>query len=210
MLYKSAKAVLRSILMKVLKNISIAVGSLLVLFIVVGMLLPSKWEVSRSINIAANKETIYSAVANLHRFIEWSPWTGEEDPSLVYTYEGPEEGVGAKQNWTSEKMGKGWLEISEADPEKGIIYKLFIDMGRWQNNLEGQMAFEALDNETKVTWTDRGENGANIVKKWMALFMNSMLGKDLEKGLTKLKSLTEKEAQEGHKEEVKEEVAQAE
>lgn len=179
--------------MKVLKNISIAIAVLVALFIVVGLFLPSKWEVSRSLTMTASKERIYQQVANLQNWLNWSPWTGEEDKSLVYTYSGPEEGVGAQQNWTSEKMGNGWLKVVKAEAQSGVDYELFIDMGRFQSTLNGQMSFETVGDQTKVVWTDTGDSGNNLIKRWMSLGMNSMLGKDLDKGLAKLKELVEKE-----------------
>jgi len=197
--------------MKALKNILITVAALVGLFIVIGLFLPNTWEVQKSVTMAASKENIYEHVANLAKWLEWSPWNDTKDTSLKYTYEGPEIGAGAQQNWTSDKMGTGWLKITEANPEKGINYDLFIDMGRFQSNLHGEMAFETVDGQTKVTWTDRGENGGNIIRKWMALSMGSMLGKDMEEGLNKLKQIVEatkeeQEVKEEIKEEVKEEV----
>jgi len=193
--------------MKALKNILIAVAALVVLFIVVGLFLPNTWEVSRSATMSAGKERIYDSVANLSKWLEWSPWNDTKDASLVYTYEGPEEGEGAQQNWTSEKMGTGWLKLTKAHPETGISYDLFIDMGRFQSTLHGEIAFETVGDQTKVTWTDRGENGNNIIKKLlMSLSMKSMLGKDMELALQKIKEIVEKTEV---VEEVKEDNAQA-
>lgn len=180
--------------MKLVKNISIVVGALIALFIVIGLFLPRTWEVSRSLTMAASKHRIYAEVANLHNFTKWSPWTDEKDKTLQYTYSGPEIGVGAQQDWTSEKMGKGWLKVVKADPETGIVYDLFIDMGSMQSSLTGTMDFESTGDQTTVTWTDRGDSGNNIFKRWMSvLFVTRMLGPDLEKGLANLKVIVEKE-----------------
>ncbi|HXW60581.1 MAG TPA: SRPBCC family protein [Myxococcota bacterium] len=180
--------------MKVLKNISIAIGVVIALFIVIGLFLPSKWEVSKSLAMTASPERIYHEVANLHNWTKWSPWTYEKDKTLQYTYTGPEIGVGAQQNWTSEKMGKGWLKIVKADPESGITYELFIDMNNFQSTLNGTMVFEAAGDQTNVIWTDTGDSGNNLLRRWMSLGMGSMLGAELEKGLANLKVLVEKEA----------------
>ena len=52
---------------------------------------------------------------------EWTPWNSQLDPTLVYTYEG-EPGVGFRSRWTGEKAGKGTLEITSAEPGRGIVY----------------------------------------------------------------------------------------
>lgn len=178
--------------MKALKNILIAVAALAALFIVVGLFLPNTWEVSESVTMSASKGRIYDSVANLSKWLEWSPWNDSKDASLTYTYEGPESGEGAQQNWTSDKMGTGWLKIVKANPETGINYDLFIDMGRFQSKLHGEMVFETVGDQTKVTWIDRGENGNNIIKKWMSLSMKSMLSKDMKLALNNIKAITEK------------------
>lgn len=179
--------------MKALKNILFGVAGLIALFIVVGLFLPSTWEVKKSVTMAASKERIYKSVANFHQWLEWSPWNDSQDASLKYTYEGPEEGVGAQQNWTSDNMGTGFMKLLEADPEKGIKYELFIDMKNFKSTLHGEMTFESVDGQTNVTWTDRGDSGSNIIKKWMSLSMGSMLGKEMEQGLLKIKEIVEKE-----------------
>jgi hypothetical protein len=175
--------------MKVMKTAAWVVVVLVGIFFAVGFFLPSKWEVSRSILIPANSETIYAYTADLKKWSEWSVWTKKQDPSLVFTYEGPASGLDAQQNWTSDKMGKGWLKLVQANPETGLAYDLYIDMDKFQSTIHGRMVFEPKDNQTLVTWTDNGDSGNNILKKWMSLMMDSMLGKELETSLNNLKTI---------------------
>lgn len=178
--------------MKFLKYTLIGVVTLIALFVLIGNFLPNEWEVSRKTTIMAKPEQIYPYIADLRQWQQWSPWTTKTDPSLVYTYEGPEMGVGAKQNWTSDSMGKGWLQIREADPQTGIKLELFMDMGRFQSTLQGQIAFAAEGSEsTVVTWTDKGDSGNNIIRKWFNLCMDPMMGSQFEEGLSNLKALAE-------------------
>lgn len=170
----------------------IGVGIFLSVFIIGGYLIPAKWTVSRSMLIKAPVENIHAYVSNLKKWQEWTPWTTEKDSSLKYNYEGPESGVGAKSLWTSDKMGSGSITIKESDPAKGINYDLFIDMGSMQSNLFGEIAYRPEAEGIEVTWTDRGDSEKNLMKRWMSLFMDSMLGKELTSGLEKLKALVEK------------------
>jgi hypothetical protein len=169
----------------------IIVCVLVALFVIGGYMIPSHWSVSKSITINAPSDEIYPHLADLRNWQNWSPWTKEKDPTQVYTYEGPEVGPGAKWLWTSEKMGKGVLEIKKADPAQGISYELFIDMNDMQTTIEGDMSFRSHDGMTEVNWTDSGNSG-NLIKRWMSLFIGSMLGGEMESGLTKLKELVEK------------------
>jgi hypothetical protein len=174
---------------KFLKSILVIVGFLVAVFIIGGFLLPKTWQVSETAFIPAPADNIYVQIANLRNWQHWSPWTKEKDPTQVYTYEGPEMGAGAKWLWTSKKMGKGWLEIKEADPQWGIKYELFIDMGSTQSTLYGEIAYTSKEDVLEVKWTDRGESGNNLFKRWMSLLIKPMLSKELKEGLTKLKGI---------------------
>lgn len=174
------------------KGLLILVAVLGGVFVIGGLLLPSEWKVSRSLVIEAPVDAIYAQVSNLRNWQNWSPWTKEKDPTQEYAYEGPESGVGAKWLWTSQNMGTGWLEIQKADPAQGIAYELFIDMGNMQSTIHGDMVFQIADGKVEITWSDSGSSGNNLLKRWMSLLMDGMLGGELEQGLAKLKMIVEK------------------
>ena len=179
--------------MKIVQAGSLLLIVLAAVFVVGGMAVPSLWQVSRSTIIAKRPEAIYPYLASLKKWEQWSVWTKKKDPTLNYVYEGPEIGAGARQRWTSQKMGDGWLEITEAHLEKGLAYKLFIDMGRFQSNIDGTIQLEPGGTYTKVTWSDHGDAGGNLVKKWMNMIIDPLLGKQLETSLAHLKMLVEKQ-----------------
>jgi hypothetical protein len=176
------------------KWLLILFSSLLGIFFVGGLFIPDAWQVSRSKLISAPTDTIYAQMATLKNWPVWSPWTTERDPTMVFSYAGPETGVGAKQLWTSAKMGTGHLEIKEADATKGISYELFIDMGNMQSTIKGSIAFAPAATGTTVTWTDEGNSEGSLVKRWMSLMVTKMLGKDLEEALEGLKRVSERQA----------------
>lgn len=176
---------------KFLKWVLIVIAIVAAIFFIGGKLIPSQWTVTESTAINASPEVVFEQIANLKNWQNWSSWTKEKDETQVYTYEGPEMGAEAKWLWTSEKMGTGWLEIKQADPEKGIVYELFIDMNDMKSTMFGEIALSNIDGTTNVIWTGKGDSGDNLVKRWMSLFIKSMLGKEYKEGLSKLKSITE-------------------
>jgi hypothetical protein len=165
---------------------------LFLIFCIGGFLIPEEWSVSRSLLIKASAERIYPFVNDFKEWDKWAPWNASKDSSLQYTYEGPEVGVGAKQNWTSDKMGKGWMQMTQANPQRGVSYDLYIDMGHSQSTLQGKIRFSEEANATRVTWTDRGNSGKSFTKRWMSLMLKQMLGKEFDTGLNHLKELVEK------------------
>lgn len=177
--------------MKYVKYLFFSLIVIALLFTGIGFLLPASWTASRSVIIKSPPEAIHAYIENLRKWPEWSPWTQEKDPQLQYIYEGPDTGVGAQQNWTSSKMGKGWLRLVESDPKRGVKFDLFIDMEGSQSNVSGRISYETAGDQTKVTWTDQGNAGGNPYKRWMNILIVAMLEKDMDVGLAKLKALTE-------------------
>jgi len=178
--------------MRFFKALLLLVGVLAAIFLVGGMIVPNTWTVRRSTIIAAPPEAIYPHISEFKKWNDWAPWGTDKDPTLAYTYEGPESGPGAMQRWTSKKMGTGWMKIKESSPEKGLTYTLFIDMGGFQSELEGELTLTPVNGmATQVTWTDHGDAGKDLRKKWMNILMDPMLGKEFEVGLAKLRKLVE-------------------
>lgn len=178
--------------MRIFKVLLSAVSILFIIFLVGGFFIPEQWTVSRSMTIHASADQIYPYVSNFKEWPKWAPWNNSKDKTLQYTYEGADAGIGAKQSWTSEQMGTGWMHITSANPQTGIAYDLFIDMGRSQSTLQGNIAFAPNGQETKIIWTDQGNSGHSYVKRWMSLLLSPMLAKDMTQGLTDLKTLVEK------------------
>ena len=108
--------------MKWIKKLGLGVASLLLLLFVISLFLPSKWRVERSVVIAGEPDAIYSYVADLRKWPEWTAWTTNKDPTLTYSFEG--QGPGAIQRWKSEKMGSGFITVKVTHPRKGVWFDL--------------------------------------------------------------------------------------
>lgn len=178
--------------MRILKFFLRATLLLLVVFFIGGFLIAPEWTVTRSLAMHATPETIYPLISNFKAWEKWSPWNASKDATLQYTYQGAAVGVGAKQSWTSEKMGSGWMQFTTATPQTGVAYDLFIDMGRSQSTMHGTIYFMPAGDTTTVTWTDKGDSGKSFIKRWMSLLIKPMLGKEFDSGLAQLKTLVEK------------------
>jgi len=102
--------------MSVLKKFASAVIIIVILFVVIGLLLPSKAHVERVIEIAAPAEQIVPHVLDFRKWNAWSPWA-EHDPNMQLTFEGPQTGVGAKMIWSSEykHVGSGSQETTDVN-----------------------------------------------------------------------------------------------
>lgn len=157
-----------------------------VVFVVGGFLLPASTHVERSISIARPPGEVYAVLDSYQRFNEWSPWY-ELEPTAKYSYSGPESGVGASMAWEGEKVGKGNQRITESVPQLKIVNALDFD----GTQAIGSFTLKGEGDGTRVSWAMDSEHGSNLVSRWFGLLLDSMVGKDYDKGLAKLKQVLE-------------------
>jgi len=175
--------------MKIIQWTLAAIGALALLAVGVGYFLPSKFEVRRSIEIAAPPAKVYDLVADPRHWAKWSVWM-LRDPKMDVSYSGPPFGQGAKWAWKSRSEGSGSMEFTRVDPNRRIDYALaFPEFGM---RSAGAFTFDSAGKGTRVTWTNAGDVGGNPLKHYVAVTMDRMVGPDFEQGLASLKSLAEK------------------
>ncbi len=167
------------------KWIAVSLGALLIVFVAVGMVLPSSYSLERSLTIDAAPETIHRLVGDLRQWPAWTPWI-EADPTIQTTYGPTTTGVGASQTWTG-KDGLGELTLTSSDPQTGVEYDIVFDE---RFMATGVLHYEATPNGTLVVWSMKGEMD-NFISRYMGLLMNALVGPDLESGLGKLKAVVE-------------------
>ena len=167
-----------------------ALGILAILFIVVIAGQPDEFIVTRAARIAASPEKVFPHVNNLHAWDAWSPWA-KLDPNAKNSFSGLESGTGAAMSWVgNNKIGEGSMIITDSRPSEMIAFKLeFLKPFKASNTAE--FTFKTVGNQTEVTWSMSGKS--NFAFKIFGLFMNcdNMAGRDFEKGLAALKTITE-------------------
>jgi hypothetical protein len=177
---------------KALKVTGLALGGLFVLVTGVGFCLPQSIRVERSVMVHASSQDVYPLIANFKQgWPAWDPFQNEVD-DMRMAYSGPEEGVGAKQSWESAKMGDGHMELTEADPSRGVVYDLRLMHDSFR--LKGSLICSPAEGGTKVTWTDDVEYGASPYRRYMGLMVKKPIGDAFDKGLAALKTKAEAQA----------------
>ena len=172
--------------MRIVKKILLILAVIFVVIAAIGFIFfPSHIHVERKALINQKQSVVYNYVNNFDNYNSWSPWF-EMDPAAKYTFLGPHSGVGASFKWESlvKDVGKGSITITDAMPDSLIKEDLnFMEQGTAKSSFR----FSPEGNGTNVTWAFDVEAGVNPLFRIMGGFMDGMLGKDFEKGLTKLK-----------------------
>ncbi|ACE05708.1 hypothetical protein Aasi_0268 [Candidatus Amoebophilus asiaticus 5a2] len=177
--------------MKLIKYTFIALISTFVFALIVGLFLPSNYQVKESIIIDTPINIVFNEVNSLRQWSNWSPWQ-QKDANIYINYEGPESGVGCKMLWDSKnpKVGKGSQEIVKSVPNKHI--QTVLKFAGWDGITKASWDFEEQEhNKTTVTWTFNSQIGRNILYKYMSLIFKPALKRDYAKGLQQLKKHAE-------------------
>ena len=173
---------------------TILVGALVVLAVLfaIGLTLPESAHVERSITIDASPEQVFAVVNSLRHFNEWSPWF-DMDPDAKYRYSGPESGVGARAEWSSEEPGvdSGSQEIIASEPPR--LVRTSLDFGD-QGSATAELRLQPVNGSTRVTWAFDTVLDASPVDRYFGFFLDASLGPTYEDGLARLKALVENEA----------------
>jgi ribosome-associated toxin RatA of RatAB toxin-antitoxin module len=170
------------------KKIGIGIAVVIVLVLIIGFISPSTAHVERSIIIQASPEKIFPIISDLESFQKISPWY-EMEPDVKMTYGEKKSGVGAVYSWSGKKTGEGSMTISVSEENKKVVTDLDF---KGQGKAKAYWTLTPTEDGTKTVWGFDSEPTINPISRIFNNFMNSMIGKDFERGLSKLKSESEK------------------
>ena len=150
------------------------------------------YAVSRSTTVIADPARVHGLINDFHEWTAWSPWE-DIDPDLKRDYTGPDQGVGARYAWSgNRKAGEGSMEITSSEPQEIGIKLDFLKPFKARNSVRFTLT-PAVDG-TEVTWHMSGEQSGLMALFGKFVPMDKMVGKDFEKGLTRLKAAAEQPA----------------
>ena len=172
----------------VLKRLLYVLLAVVLLLVGVAYLLPAEVTAQRSIVSQRPPATVFTVLASMNRFNDWSPWY-PRDPNASYTWIGPSYGEGAGIHWKgNQDVGEGTQTITAIEPYSRIDVSL--DFGA-EGPAEAGYRLRAVDGGTEVTWVFHSDLGMNPVGRYFGLLIDRFLGPDYEQGLAQLKSLVE-------------------
>ncbi|ROP74425.1 SRPBCC family protein [Curtobacterium sp. PhB115] len=145
--------------------------------------------IERETVITARPTDITPYLADLHRWVEWSPWEGQ-DPALQRQYNGEPGTVGSTYAWKgNRKAGAGSMEVTRVAPLEVGVDLQFTAPFTSSSTVVFQLA--EVPGGTRVVWSMTSPQ--NLMSRVMGVFINmdKFLGRDFEKGLAKLKTTVE-------------------
>lgn len=179
--------------MKTLFVILAVLAAVVVLLMITGLFLKKEYTVSRAITINKSKTNVFDFIKLLKNQNEYSYWA-TMDPALRKEFRGTDGASGFVSAWDSDdkNVGKGEQEILKVVDGERIDYVLRFIKPFESVSYASMSTVAVSDTQTRVEWIFNGK--MKYPMNLMLLFMNmeKMIGGDLEKGLSNLKTLMEK------------------
>ncbi len=155
---------------------------------------PSTLATERSVTVAAKPSDVYPYANDFDGWMKWNPWK-DLDPDQKVTFSEPRSGVGAWYEWQgNDTVGRGKMTIRETTPDSRVVWDLaFIEP--FASNATVTMLITAEGDGSRVTWAFTSEQDFAGRAFGLLFDMESMLGKDFEKGLARLAPMVEADAE---------------
>lgn len=169
----------------------IAAAIVAAIFLIVGLVLPSKRGLQETIETNRGIGLVYDTVNSFRRWPEWNMVT-VRDPAAQINVTGPEEGVGAKLEYRSNvsSVGNGSWEITESVPNESVKYAIeSASRGSNKRSTIGMAVTGASMRNVTITQDYHVNYGFDLLGRYAGLYVSGNVGDDLRMGLERLAAL---------------------
>jgi hypothetical protein len=178
--------------MKIIIGIIIVIAGLVALLLVLGLFLKKEYSVISEVKINKPASTVFEYIRLLKNQNKFSVWASL-DPDMKTEFSGTDGTVGFVSAWDSQvkNVGKGEQEILKIVDGERIEYEIRFIRPFESTSYASMSIRKTGENETLVQWEFNGK--MKYPMNLMLLFMNmeKMIGSDLSKGLSNLKTIME-------------------
>lgn len=169
----------------------IIVGILLLIGFVfaVGIVLPDKVHIERSVAIQAPASSVFALVDGFRQFDKWSPWSAK-DPQMKTQIGGPLYGTGATYEWSGNAaVGSGKQEILTSVPYRDV--KSRVSFGGFPQPAVADFILAGDATSSTVTWAMDVPLGNSPISHFFGPTVRKQIEPDFDRGLANLKALAE-------------------
>ncbi len=174
-----------------LLEILIAMAIVAVLFVLVGIFLPSSRTIVEKVETNRQRTIVFDTLNSMHRFDEWNPVV-LHDPKVQLKASGPESGVGARMDYSSEvrSVGNGSWEIAESDEGERVLYRLDGPQRGTNKTMEFQLKTTGRGGRNiEITQRYRVDYGWDLLGRFAGLYVRGSVGEDMKLGMRRLGSM---------------------
>jgi hypothetical protein len=160
----------------------IALVIVALLFLVVGVFLPSHRHVEHTQETNHPVRQVYDTLNSFKRFKDWNP-LGQHDPAIQYTLSGPDKGIGAKLDYVSSnpRIGSGSWEIVNSEQDSQVEYA--IASPSYGENKKMVISLEEQGKTVKIKQEYDVDYGWDLFGRYAGLYVSRNVGDDIKLGL---------------------------
>lgn len=175
----------------------IALAIVLVLFLVVGILLPSERHLQESVETNRRMTIVFDTVNNIRRLNDWNSLVPVLDEDVKYSGGDDLSGVGARLDFASDdpRWGEGFWEIAESErPESGgggrVVFN--VDDSKPGHGKSSVVTLEPAGRNgrnVRITQTYNVEYGWNLFGRFTGMYVSRNVGDSVKAGLGRLSNM---------------------
>lgn len=174
-------------------EILISLAIVTVLFLAVGVVLPSSRHISEKVETNRKMTIVYDTLNSFRRFKTWNV-LALRDPKMQIKLSGPETGVGARLDYVSDEkslgVGSGSWEITTSEPNKRIAFA--IDNNERGHDKRSEFRFKPTGRSgrnVEITQTYDVQYGWNLVGRYGGLYVSRHVGDGMKLSLARLSNM---------------------
>lgn len=177
--------------MGILITILWVIGGILALFLLIALLVKKDFSLQKEIVIAKPKTVVFDYVKLIKNQERYSVWV-MKDPNIKIVYTGTDGTVGFTSSWTSDdkNVGIGEQEIKKIRDGESMEVEIRFEKPFKATNYALTTVSATADGKTKVTTLFYGSS--KFPMNIMNLFMDKLVGKDMQQNMLNLKNQLEK------------------
>src|SRR5690606_5554626 len=162
-----------------------------VLFVVVGVLLPSERTLVEQVETNRRQTIVFDTINSFRRFHEWHPMV-LYDPSIELRRTGAEEGEGATIEFESDvrSVPSGSWTIVESEPQRRVVIAIEDDSQGSNKRTEFTIRPTGRGGRNmEITQTYTVEYGWNLIGRYSGLYVARSVGDAMALGLNRLTNM---------------------
>jgi len=178
--------------MNILIIILIVIAAIVVLFLLIAAFTKKSFALSKQVLINSPKEKVFNYIKLIRNQEYYSVWV-MRDPNIKIVYTGTDGTPGFTSAWTSndKNVGVGAQEIITIQEGKSIQVEIRFEKPFKATNYALNELSTTTDGKTLLTQTFTGTS--KFPMNIMNIFMDKLVGKDMQTNLYNLKAILEKE-----------------
>ena len=174
-----------------LLELLISIAIVAVLFLLVGVLLPSSRSLTESVETNRRMTIVYDTINSLRRFGAWHP-LALRDPGMALELSGPPSGVGARLDYRSsnDAVGEGSWELVENEENRRVLYAIENDARG--NNKRTEFLLQPTGRSgrnVEITQKYNVDYGWDLLGRYSGLYVSRNVGDDMKLGLSRLSNM---------------------